>query len=73
MRLRNIPGADDAIASSEYCIQEPKLLRGSWQSAFPLSQPIHIEIGMGKGRFLMDMAAELSRRLAYEEWPEEGD
>lgn len=57
MRLRNIPGADDAIASSEYCIQEPKLLRGSWQSAFPLSQPIHIEIGMGKGRFLMDMAA----------------
>lgn len=56
MRLRNIPGADDAIASSEYCIQEPKLLRGSWQSAFPLSQPIHIEIGMGKGRFLMDMA-----------------
>lgn len=58
MRLRNIPGADDAIASSEYCIQEPKLLRGSWQSAFPLSQPIHIEIGMGKGRFLMALAKE---------------
>ena len=56
MRLRNIPGADDAISSSEYCIQTPTELKGNWQSVFPLSQPLHIEIGMGKGRFLMDMA-----------------
>ena len=57
MRLRNIPGADDAIASSEYCIQNPKEQKGAWQSVFPSAQPLHIEIGMGKGRFLMDMAA----------------
>lgn len=57
MRLRNIPGADDAIASSEYCIQNPKEQKGTWQSVFPSAQPLHIEIGMGKGRFLMNMAA----------------
>lgn len=56
MRLRNVPGADDAISNSEYCIQTPTELKGNWQSVFPLSQPLHIEIGMGKGRFLMDMA-----------------
>lgn len=57
MRLRNIPGADEAIQESPYCIKEPELQKGIWQSQFPADQPLHIEIGMGKGRFIMDMAA----------------
>lgn len=57
MRLRNIPGADDAIAQSEYCIKNPEEQKGIWQNLFPKKQPLHIEIGMGKGRFIMDMAA----------------
>lgn len=57
MRLRNIPGADEAVENSEYCIKEPENRRGSWQSLFPSPQPLHIEVGMGKGRFIMDMAA----------------
>ncbi|MFR4351753.1 MAG: tRNA (guanosine(46)-N7)-methyltransferase TrmB [Roseburia sp.] len=57
MRLRNIPGADDAIARSIHCIQEPEVKRGRWQQIFPSPQPLHIEIGMGKGRFIMDLAA----------------
>lgn len=57
MRLRNIPGADDAIANSIYCIKEPETHKGSWQALFPSKQPLHIEIGMGKGRFIMDLAA----------------
>ena len=56
MRLRNIPGADEAILNSEYCIKEPESKKGNWQSVFSSTQPLHIEIGMGKGRFLMDMA-----------------
>ena len=56
MRLRNIPGADEAIANSEYCIKQPENLKGNWQSIFSNEQPLHIEIGMGKGRFMMDMA-----------------
>ncbi len=56
MRLRNIPGADDIISSSPYCVQNPTELKGNWQSIFPHVQPLHIEIGMGKGQFLMAMA-----------------
>lgn len=57
MRLRNIKGADEAIEKSEYCIKNPEELKGNWQSVFPTEQPIHIEVGMGKGRFIMDLAA----------------
>lgn len=56
MRLRNIPGAKDAILESSYVVQEPKSHRGKWAECFPKAQPLHIETGMGKGRFLMDMA-----------------
>lgn len=56
MRLRNIPGARDAILESSYVVQEPKSHRGKWAECFPKAQPLHIETGMGKGRFLMDMA-----------------
>ena len=56
MRLRNIPGADEVIASSPYCVQDAASLAGNWQSIFPQKQPLHIEIGMGKGRFLHTLA-----------------
>ena len=57
MRLRNIPGADEVVASSSFCIQTPTEHRGNWSSIFQNNNPIHIEIGMGKGRFIMDLAA----------------
>lgn len=57
MRLRNIPGAEEAILNSEYCIKNPEEQKGHWQDCFNKVQPLHIEIGMGKGRFIMDMAA----------------
>ena len=56
MRLRNIPGAKDAITESPYVVQNPAEHKGSWNEVFPKDQPLHIEVGMGKGRFLMDMA-----------------
>lgn len=56
MRLRNIPGAKDAIAESIYVIQNPQENKGNWDKVFPQNQPVHLEVGMGKGRFLMDMA-----------------
>ena len=57
MRLRNIPGANEAVAASPYCIQNAAEHRGQWHAFFENDHPIHIEIGMGKGRFIMDMAA----------------
>lgn len=56
MRLRNIPGAKDEILDSPYVIQEPEARKGIWAGVFLKKQPLHIEVGMGKGRFLMDMA-----------------
>lgn len=58
MRLRNIPGADDVIASSPYVIREPKEKRGRQQDNFEKKQPVHIEIGMGKGKFLHELAKQ---------------
>lgn len=57
MRLRNIPGAKEVIRTSEYVVQDPEARKGLWAAVFPKRQPLHIEVGMGKGRFLMDMAA----------------
>lgn len=57
MRLRNIPGADEVVSNSPFCITNPIENCGSWASYFGNTNPIHIEIGMGKGRFLMDLAA----------------
>ena len=56
MRLRNIPGAKEAIQESKYVVHQPQQQKGRWKQAFASDQPIHIEVGMGKGRFLMDMA-----------------
>ena len=58
MRLRNIPGADDVINSSSYCIEKPEEYKGHWMDAFAKPQPLHIEIGMGKGQFIMEMARQ---------------
>lgn len=57
MRLRNIPGADEIIANSDFCIHNPQNKKGNWHTFLGNDNPIHIEIGMGKGRFLMDLAA----------------
>lgn len=56
MRLRNIPGADEAIAQSPYCIQDAAAYAGKWYTLFPQKAPLHIEIGMGKGQFIIGMA-----------------
>lgn len=56
MRLRNIPGAQNAILESPYVVQEPQTKKGHWTEVFEKKQPLYIEVGMGKGRFLMDLA-----------------
>ena len=56
MRLRNIPRADDTLQAHFTVIKNPKEFRGNWTSVFGNDRPIRIEIGMGKGRFLLNMA-----------------
>ena len=57
MRLRHIPGAEEEIAGSPYVIQNPREYRGRWALAFGNQDPVVIEVGMGKGKFLMELAA----------------
>ncbi|NBI86230.1 tRNA (guanosine(46)-N7)-methyltransferase TrmB [Lachnospiraceae bacterium] len=56
MRLRNIKGAGEAVANNPYCISSPTSLKGNWHTCFSNNNPIHIEIGMGKGQFIMALA-----------------
>lgn len=56
MRLKNVPGSREAIAESRWCVQEPEAMKGKWRDKFGNDKPIFVEIGMGKGRFLIDNA-----------------
>ncbi len=56
MRLKNVPGARDVIAESSLVVHEPEKQKGNWQQVFGNDHPVHIEIGMGKGRFICEMA-----------------
>ena len=56
MRLRNIPGAGEAIEKSPYVIQDPETFFGKYHTVFEENNPIYIEIGMGKGKFIIEMA-----------------
>jgi tRNA (guanine-N7-)-methyltransferase len=58
MRLRNITGSREVIAESSFVVKEDILesCPGTWGAIFGNDNPVHIEIGMGKGRFIYTMA-----------------
>ncbi len=58
MRLRNIPNASYKIAENKFCIQYPDSFYGLWHSVFKNANPIHIEIGTGKGNFIIQLAQQ---------------
>lgn len=56
MRLRNVKGSREAIAANEFVIHNEEAAKGRWNEIFGNTNPIHIEIGMGKGQFIMELA-----------------
>ncbi len=56
MRLRHVKNADNIIENSSYVIKNSEELFGKWHKVFDNNNPIHIEIGMGKGMFIINMA-----------------
>jgi tRNA (guanine-N7-)-methyltransferase len=56
MRLRKVKNASNIINNSDYIINRPQELKGNWGKCFSNENPIHIEIGMGKGQFIINMA-----------------
>lgn len=58
MRLRNVTGSREVIAACDYVIHEPQKCQGKWHDIFGNQNPVRIEIGMGKGRFIMELARQ---------------
>ncbi len=56
MRLRNIPRARDTIQDSPFVVHNPEEQKGKWKELFGNDHPIHLEIGTGKGRFILELA-----------------
>ncbi len=56
MRLRNVPGSRDIMEESAYVITKPEGMSGTWHEVFDNDRPIQIEIGMGKGKFILELA-----------------
>ena len=56
MRLRNVKGAREKISASISVVDEPKEYKGRWNEFFGNDNPIYIEIGMGKGKFIIENA-----------------
>lgn len=58
MRLRNVRGADKVIQNCLYVIKDIESYKGKYKTIFNNENPLHIEIGMGKGNFIIGMAKQ---------------
>ena len=56
MRIRNIKNAEEIIKDNKYIIENPEKYKGHFQELFGNSNEIHLEIGMGKGDFIISKA-----------------
>ena len=56
MRLKHVKGAKEIIESSDYIIKNPEEYKGKYNQLFKNKNDIHLEIGMGKGDFIINMA-----------------
>ena len=56
MRLKNVRNASNIIKESKYIVLDPNNNKGKWNKVFNNDNPINIEIGMGKGDFIIQMA-----------------
>ena len=56
MRLRNVKNAKEIVKNSPFVVQNPQEYKGKYKELFGNNNPIHLEIGMGKGNFILDKA-----------------
>lgn len=56
-RIRSLK-KEDELLKSKYLINNPSIYKGRWQEFFGNSNPIYLEIGMGKGQFISEMAKQ---------------
>ena len=56
MRLKHIKNADVIISNSKYVVNNPLDYKGKWNELFNNDNPIEIEVGTGKGKFIIGKA-----------------
>ncbi len=56
MRLKNVKGANEIIVKGKYYIEAPENNKNNWHKIFENNNPIELEIGMGKGDFIIQKA-----------------
>ena len=56
MRLRNVRNAKEIVDNSDYVVHNPFEYKGKYKEVFGNNNPIHLEVGMGKGDFIINMA-----------------
>lgn len=64
MRLKHIKDASNIINNSTYIIKNPYQYKGNWSHLFKNDNPIYIEIGCGKGKFIINNA-QLNHNINY--------
>lgn len=64
MRVRNVKNKEEIINNSLYTITNPSEYKGIWNKAFNNNNPIYLEIGMGKGTFILENA-KLNPNINY--------
>ena len=56
MRLRNVKNKEEIMNNSNYLVKNYYDYKGKWRELFNNDNPIYIEIGMGKGKFIIENA-----------------
>ena len=56
MRLKHVRGAEETIKKGLYYVDNPKEYKGKWNQVFKNNNKINIEIGTGKGTFIIEKA-----------------
>lgn len=56
MRYNFVKNAKEILESSPYLIKNPEKYKGKWNSVFNNNKPICLELGMGRGSFIIEMA-----------------
>lgn len=59
MRRRKKPGSvEKLLAYTNLLCANPEKYKGNWSSYFSLTQPIHVELGTGRGQFITTLAEQ---------------
>ncbi len=64
MRVRNVKNKEEIISNSKYTVLNPSEYKGKWNSVFGNNNPIYLEVGMGKGTFILENA-KLNPNINY--------